>query len=118
MARRALRRNLISFVAVLGLAGLMVHLLWPVSPLGEAEAEAGAEAEAKAEAQRRALRGAAERIAAESRGAARLPPMQAGLRAAPAGQGVGEAPPAPQVRLAGIPSMRPERRGRRARRGR
>ena len=95
MARRALRRNLISFVAVLGLAGLMVHLLWPVSPLGEAEAGTEAEAEAQAEAQRRVLRAAAERIAAESRGAARLPPMQAGLRAVPAGQGAEEAPPVP-----------------------
>ena len=93
MVWRALRRNLISFGAVLGLAALMVHLLWPTSPLGEAEAGAGAEAEAAA--QRRALRAAAGRIAAESRGVARLPPVQAGLRDLPAGQGMGEVPPAP-----------------------
>ena len=66
-----MRRNLISLGAALGLAALMIYLLWPTSPLGEAEAGPDAAA----------LQTAMERIAAESQGAPRLPPVQAGLRA-------------------------------------
>ena len=99
MEKEALRRNLISLGAVLGLAALMMHLLW--SPLPPNEAEAGPDAA------ERATQTAMTRIAAESRGAPQLPPVQAGLRSGEAGEGAGKTLGERSDGPAAIPSAAP-----------
>ena len=100
MAQRALHRNLILLTAVLGLVALMIHLWWPISPPDEVEAEPDAAAQ-------RALQTAMERIVAESRGAPRLPPVRAGLRAGQREKDAGEVPGESQKDATTIPAAVP-----------
>lgn len=88
MTKGALRWSLVSFGAALGLAALVTHLPWSFSLPNEAESEP--------DAAERAIRTAMSRIAAESRGAPRLPPVRAGLRFGEAEKARGKALGEPQ----------------------